>query len=94
MNIFITGGAGFIGSHIVDSLTLSGHQVTVFDNCSSGNFENLKNSVGKIELIQGDILDRKLLAESLRGKDYCFHFGSFQVGLFDAIASLSRLVRV
>ena len=76
MKIFITGGAGFIGSHIVDGLVLLGHEVKVFDNFSSGNLSNLNKSKDKIQFVQGDILNRSLLAESLRGSDYCFHFAA------------------
>jgi UDP-glucose 4-epimerase len=57
MKIFITGGAGFIGSHIVDSYVSSGHEVIVYDNFSSGRLEYLNNVIDKIKIIKGDILD-------------------------------------
>ena len=57
--ILVTGGAGFIGSHLVDALLAGGHQVRVLDNLSSGRLENLSGL--QVELIQGDIRDRDRL---------------------------------
>jgi nucleoside-diphosphate-sugar epimerase len=53
--ILITGGAGFIGSHICERLVNDGIDVTVFDNFSTGNMENLKAVKDKISIIKGDI---------------------------------------
>ncbi|MDH5443773.1 MAG: GDP-mannose 4,6-dehydratase, partial [Hadesarchaea archaeon] len=47
MKVLVTGGAGFIGSHLVDGLLARGHSVTVFDNLSSGTMDNLKTHTGK-----------------------------------------------
>ena len=55
--IFMTGGAGFIGSHFVRDLLAAGAGVTVYDNFSSGLTENLDGVVGPVEIIRGDILD-------------------------------------
>jgi UDP-glucose 4-epimerase len=65
MKIFITGGAGFIGSHIVDCYVSNGHEVIVYDNFSSGKIEYLGNVINKIKIIKGDILDFDKL------KKYC-----------------------
>ena len=64
MRVFITGGAGFIGSHLCDAIISRGDEVTILDNLSTGTHENIANLKGKIEVIQGDIRD-KALAESL-----------------------------
>lgn len=72
-NIFITGGAGFIGSWIVEKLVADGHAITVYDNFSSGLKENIAPFQDKITLIEGDILDRKPLTEAMKGHDTIIH---------------------
>lgn len=72
--IFITGGAGFIGSHIVDSLLAKDYEVIVYDNFSSGTKDNLKHiKTNKIQIIEGDILDYQKLDKSMNGCDYVSH---------------------
>ena len=76
MKAFVTGGAGFIGSHIVDYLIAQGAGVTVYDNLTTGFRANLGDHRGNpaFQFIQGDILDFDLLARSLAGHDAVFHF--------------------
>ena len=76
MKAFVTGGAGFIGSHIVDRLIAQGAEVTVYDNLTTGFEANLGGHRGHpaFQLIRGDILDFDLLARSLAGHDAVFHF--------------------
>lgn len=76
MRILITGGAGFIGSHLADALIERGHSVTVFDDFSTGEQSNLAKHKNEILSITGNILDRQGLADNLRGIDYCFHFAA------------------
>lgn len=57
MNILITGGAGFIGSHTVDLLVNSGHRVTVYDNLSTGSLHNLRRSHERSSFVEGDVRD-------------------------------------
>lgn len=66
---FITGGAGFIGSHLVDRLVAEGSEVTVYDNLSSGKLDNVKHSFDQegFSFIQADLLDLETLKESMRG---------------------------
>jgi len=71
--ILVTGGAGFIGSHIAESLAKKGAEVTVFDNLSSGSMDNLKSISNDIEFVKGDILDQEALAEVMKGKDAVSH---------------------
>ena len=71
--ILVTGGAGFIGSHIVDRLVDLGANVVVLDNLSSGKLENLIKSKNKIKFIKGDITDEKILDTALEGVEYISH---------------------
>jgi nucleoside-diphosphate-sugar epimerase len=71
--IFVTGGAGFIGSHIVESLVKKGAVVTVYDNFSTGSIENLKSVIKEIKIIKGDILDYKKLEKVMKGHDIVSH---------------------
>ncbi len=71
--VFITGGAGFIGSHIVEDLLVKGFEVTVYDNFSSGRKENLSAVIKDIKLIKADILDYETLQKSMVGFDYVSH---------------------
>ena len=57
MKYLVTGGAGFIGSHIVTALVERGDSVRVFDNLSTGKAENLAHLKGKVEFVQGDLLE-------------------------------------
>ena len=57
MRALVTGGAGFIGSHIVEELLLRGHSVRVLDNFSTGNHKNLESFHGNLEILEGDLRD-------------------------------------
>jgi UDP-glucose 4-epimerase len=70
---FVTGGAGFIGSHLVDLLISEGNAVTVFDNLSAGNPKNIHP---KASFVEGDILDSAALDKSMKGMDYVFHLAA------------------
>ncbi len=69
----VTGGAGFIGSHIVEELLRRKQTVKVIDNFSTGKRENLKPFLGKVETVEADIAESSALAEYLRGADYVIH---------------------
>lgn len=75
MKICVTGGAGFIGSNLVDALLEKGHQVVVLDNFSTGKRENLAQCAGNPDftLIGGDIRDFETCQEAVSGCDYVFH---------------------
>lgn len=69
----VTGGAGFIGSHLVDALLRQGARVTVIDNLTTGKRENLPESGAGLDFHEGDIRDRQLLQALLTGVDVVFH---------------------
>ena len=73
MKFLVTGGAGFIGSHIVDALVKNGDKVCVLDDLSSGTRENLATVIDKIDLIEGDIRNKDAVAKAMKGVDYCLH---------------------
>ena len=71
--VLVTGGTGFIGSHLTEKLVELGHEVTVVDNISHGSLENLEAVVKKVILLEGDILNSEVLEKAVHGKDYIFH---------------------
>lgn len=72
-NVLVTGGAGFIGSHLVERLVEAGANVTVLDNFRTGLRENLENVIGDIELVEGSIMEPADLERVTRGKDLVNH---------------------
>ena len=73
----VTGGAGFIGSHIVRGLLARGDSARVFDNFSTGKMENLADLNSALEICEGDLRDQRALAEAVKGVDYLFHQAAF-----------------
>jgi UDP-glucose 4-epimerase len=86
MRILVTGGAGFIGSHLCERLIKDGHIVTAIDNLSTGRASNLNNlyGVNGFTLIEGSILDNELLIPLMRKVDYVFHLAA-AVGVFNIV---------
>ncbi len=72
----VTGGAGFIGSHIVDALLERGHEVVVLADLSPGLKRNLEHVKDDVELIVGDIRDYQTCLSALRGATWVFHQGA------------------
>ncbi len=75
----VTGGCGFIGSHLCDALLARGDEVRVLDNLSTGKVENIPS---QLELVRGDVADAELVRGAMAGVDGCFHLA--------AIASVER----
>lgn len=69
----VTGGAGFIGSHIVETLARMGHFVRVVDNFDTGTRDNLRGMAGEVELIEGTIEDLETARRAVAGIDFVFH---------------------
>jgi len=74
--VLVTGGAGFIGSHLVDRLVSIGSNVVVLDDLSSGSLKNLSSSLGRIEFVKGSLLDSGLVERVVKGCDVVFHLAA------------------
>lgn len=74
----VTGGAGFIGSHVVEKLVELGHRVRVVDNFSTGKWENLAHLMGHplLEVAEGDICERDFLREAMGGVEFVLHLAA------------------
>lgn len=76
MNVLVTGGAGFIGSHLVEELSYERNSVTVLDNLRIGKKENLSSVLDKIDFVEGDIRDYNLLEQVIKNVDSIYHQAS------------------
>ena len=74
--VLVTGGGGFIGSHLTEKLVALGHEVTVVDNVSHGSLENLEAVAKEIILLEGDMLNFEVLEKAVQGKEYVFHMAA------------------
>ena len=72
----VTGGAGFIPSHVVDALVTRGADVTVIDSLQAGKMENLSDAMEHIRFIEGDIRDDETVMKAVRGEDVVFHLAA------------------
>ena len=72
----VTGGAGFIGSHIVEALVARGDSVRILDNLSSGYLENFSAVQDKVEFIEGSVQDQAVVQQAVEGVDYIFHLAA------------------
>ena len=86
MNILVTGGAGFIGSHLVAALVHNGHRVTVLDNLSTGNLSNLTPIASEITFVEGDILNADLVESEVRQAELVYHLAA-AVGVGNIMAN-------
>ena len=86
MKFLLTGGAGFIGSHLTDRLISDGHEVTVLDTFSTGRAENLSHLATNksLTLVEGSVLDKPLLEKLTDESDYVFHLAA-AVGVFNIV---------
>ena len=84
MKYLITGGAGFIGSHLAEKLISRGDKVVIFDNLSSGNPSNLTEIREKIEFVNGSILDREVVNELVSKTDVVVHLAA-SLGVFNIV---------
>ena len=76
MKILVTGGAGFIGSHLTDALYMSNEDITVIDNFTTGSLDNLTSIKSKIKVIEGDIRDEKTIKDLVSKVDLVFHMAA------------------
>lgn len=82
MRVLVTGGAGFIGSHLTEHLVRQGHEVRVLDNLCTGSRENLAAVLEDAELVVGDIRDAEVVSRAVRGVEVILHLA--------ALASVSQ----
>lgn len=78
MRALVTGGAGFIGSNLVELLLKEGHEVRVLDNLSSGHIENISSFIESkdIEFVEGDVTDGDIVANATKGIDVIYHMAA------------------
>ena len=76
MRVFITGGAGFIGSHLADACIARGDEVTILDNMSTGSRANIVHLEGKVTVHEGDIRDKDLVEKLVSGSDSVLHMAA------------------
>ena len=76
MKVLVTGGAGFIGSHLIDALLSKGNEVVCLDNFSSGRREFIEHNMDRIEVVEGDLLRRKDIEKAIDGCDAVFHLAA------------------
>jgi len=76
MYYLITGGAGFIGSHLAEKIVLRGGQVTILDNFSTSSVKNLSQIKNMIKIVDGSILDKKLVAKEISSCDFVIHLAA------------------
>jgi UDP-glucose 4-epimerase len=86
MRILVTGGAGFIGSHLTDRLVADGHHVIILDNLATGRKENVKGHLTgqNVKFIEGSILDVTLIDTLIKESEYVFHLAA-AVGVFNIV---------
>lgn len=77
----VTGGTGFIGSHLVDELVNRGAYVKVVDDLSRGKLENIQHNLNKIEFVQGDLADMSISLKCTKDIDLCFHLAAIVGGV-------------
>ena len=76
MHAFITGGAGFIGSHLTDALIARGDSVTILDNLSTGSKENIAHILDKVTFVEGDIRNQELVEQLTKDADVVLHMAA------------------
>jgi UDP-glucose 4-epimerase len=98
MRYLITGGAGFIGSHVVDGLTTRGDSVLVLDDFSTGDRSNLEHALSSnlLEVVEGSVLDETLVDDCVEAVDACLHLASavgVQLVVSRPLETLRRSIR-
>ena len=95
MNVLVTGGAGFIGSHTVEALLAAGAHVTVYDNFSNGKRANLPDAHERLRVVEGDIRDPDALRAAITGASHVLHLAaqvSVQASIADPLESCRQNV--
>ena len=91
MKIFVTGGAGFIGRHLVRSLLKSNHEVSIFENFTNSNINEIQDIVNDgAKIIKGDLNNFKLLKKSLRNIDVVIHLAA-KIDILESIKHFDNI---
>jgi UDP-glucose 4-epimerase len=90
-HVLVTGGAGFIGSHIVDVMLRRGARVTAFDNFSTGFHEFVSPPRDNLRVVEGELLDQAQIDDAMRGVDFVFHLAA-NADIKDNLASPRRCI--
>lgn len=77
--VLVTGGAGFIGSNLSRKLLDLGYEVIIFDSLSKGDIENIRDIKEKVKFIEGNIKNKEIIDNAMKGVDYVFHTASIQI---------------
>ncbi len=87
MKTLVTGGCGFIGSHLVDALVEAGHEIRVIDNLSTGHRQNIETHIarGAVDFIEADIQDSAAVARAISDRTHVFHLAA----LADIVPSIN-----
>ncbi|MGB9593497.1 MAG: SDR family NAD(P)-dependent oxidoreductase, partial [Anaerolineae bacterium] len=95
MDVLITGGAGYIGSHLADRLLADGHSVVVLDDLSTGRFANIAHHQGnpRFAWVEGDVRDAPLVARLVERCDVVFHLAAV-VGVGHVVRDPLRCIQV
>ena len=86
MKVAVTGGAGFIGSHLVDALLGEDNEIVILDNFSTGRLENIKHLENRVEVVECDLAVSGSWTEKLEGVDHVFHLAA----LADIVPSIQQ----
>ena len=92
MNIFITGGAGFLGSHLTQFLINQGHTITIFDNFTNSNSKIFLNG-DKVKLIEGDVIDYSKLSKSMNNIELVIHLAA-QISVKDSLKNPENTIKI
>jgi len=86
LRVLVTGGAGFIGSHVVDELVRGGYEVVVLDDLSNSDLKNIEGVIDRVIFVRGDVRDFKTVSKAVKGVDAVIHLAA----LIDAVESLNK----
>jgi len=86
LRVLVTGGVGFIGSHVVDELVRGGYDVVVLDDLSNSDLKNIEGVIDRVIFVRGDVRDFKTVSKAVKGIDAVIHLAA----LIDAVESLNK----